>query len=310
MPSLQSTVLPQAPPSAEQAIAARVNGKTITYEDLDAEFRARTRVSFETVQDDPRAQSARKQLLDHLIDEELLLVEAERQKLRVTAEMVDERVEGIRRRFPSEEAFNQAVSASGLTPMKLKENIRKGMLRQQIIDQEILQKISVSPEESQAFFQEHKDEYVQEETVHARHILFRVAEDASPEDDQKAKTRANAVLAKAKKGEDFATLAQEYSEGPTKDKGGDLGYFGRGKMLKPFEDAAFQLKVGEVSDLVRTRFGYHIIKVEDRKAAKRLSYDEAKDQVKQRVTEERATALYRDYIAALRGKATVTVNLK
>ena len=310
MVSLQGSVSGEAPPSPEQKIAARVNGSIITYQDLDSEFRARAQVSFETVQDDPRAQAARKQLLEHLIDEQLLLAEAERQKLQVTTAMVDERYDNIRSRFPSEEAFNQALSSSGITAQKLKVNIRQGLLRQQVIDQEVFQKVSVSPEELRSFFREHKDDYVQEEAVHARHILFRVAADASPEDDQKAKARAMAVLAKAKKGDDFAKLAQEFSEGPTKDTGGDLGYFSRGKMLKPFEDAVFKLKVGEISDPVRTTFGYHIIKVEDRKEAKRLTYEEAEGQVRERVTEEKAMAAYRQYVTTLRSKAKVSVNLE
>lgn len=310
MLSLRGPASAETPAAAEQKTAAQVNGKTITYRDLDTEFHARTQVPFETVQDDPRAQTLRKQILEQLIDEEILLGEANRRKLQVTAAMVDERFEHIRSRFPSEEAFDQALSSRGITTQKLKANIHEGLLRQQIIDQEVLQKVSVSPEELQSFFREHKDDYVQEEAVHARHILFRVATDASPEDDQKAQNRATAVLAKAKKGEDFAKLAAEFSEGPTKDRGGDLGYFGRGKMVKAFEDAAFKLKVGEISDPVRTRFGYHLIKVEDRKDAKRLSYEEAEGRVKQKVTEEKAIALYRKFVTTLRSKAKVTVNLE
>ena len=221
--SLQGSLSAQTPPSPEQKIAAQVNGKTITYQELDNEFHARTRVPFEKVQDDPDAQKVRKQILEQIIDEELLMREAERQKMRVTPEMVDERFKNIRDRFPSEKAFNQALDSRGITVEKLRDNITKGLLRQQIIDEEVLQKVSVSPGESQSFFQEHKDDYVQEEAVHARHILFRVAADASPEDDHEAKDRANAVLTKAKKGDDFAKLAQEFSEGPTKEKGGDLG---------------------------------------------------------------------------------------
>ena len=310
MLSFQGPVSAETPLPPEQKIAAQVNGKTITYQDLDTEFHARTQVTFETVQDDPRAQTLRKQILEQLIDKEILLGEARRQKLQVTAEMVDERFEHIRSRFPSEEAFNKALGARGITTQELKANIHAGLLQQQIVDQEILQKVSVSPEELQSFFREHQDDYVQEEEIHVRHILFRVAADASPEDDQKAQNRATAVLARAKKGEDFAKLAAEFSEGPTKDRGGDLGYFGRGKMVKPFEDAAFKLKVGEISDPVRTRFGYHIIKVEDRKEAKRLSYEEAEGQVRQKVTEEKAIALYKEYVTTLRSKAKVTVNLQ
>lgn len=140
--------------------------------------------------------------------------------------------------------------------------------------------------------------------------MIKVASDASPEDDRKAKKRAKAVLAKAKKGEDFAQLAKQYSEGPSKTREGDLGYLGRGKTVKPFEDAAFKLKVGEISDLVRTQFGYHIIKVEDRQEAKQLSYQEAEDRVKADLTKQKATARYQKFIEGLRKKAKITINLK
>jgi len=298
-----------APPSAQDA-AAQVNGKKITYQELNGEFLARTRVPFDKVQDDPQAQQARKELLQQLIDGELVLEQAERQKVTVTPQSVDEQVKSIRARFPSDEAFTQALGASGLTPEGLKANIKKGMLRQQILNKEVLEKVAVSPKELETYFNEHKDTYVQEEAVHARHILIKVAPDASPEDDQKAKERAKAVLAKAKKGEDFSKLAAQYSEDSSKDSGGDLGYFGRGRMVKPFEEAAFALKAGQISDPVRSQFGYHIIKVEARREAKRLSLAEAKEWVEKDLTREKARVRYGEYVAGLREKAKITVNLK
>jgi len=298
-----------APPPAQDA-AAQVNGKKITYQELNGEFLARTRVPFDKVQDDPQAQQARKELLQQLIDGELVLEQAERQKVTVTPQSVDEQVKSIRARFPSDEAFTQALGASGLTPEGLKANIKKGMLRQQILNKEVLEKVAVSPKEVETFFNEHKDTYVQEEAVHARHILIKVAPDASPEDDQKAKERAKAVLAKAKKGEDFSKLAAQYSEDSSKDSGGDLGYFGRGRMVKPFEETAFALKAGQISDPVRSQFGYHIIKVEARREAKRLSLVEAKEWVEKDLTREKARVRYGEYVAGLREKAKITVNLK
>lgn len=296
-------------PSAKDA-AAQVNGNTITYGQLNNEFLARTRVQFDKVQDNPQAQQTRKELLQQLIDDELLLEQAQRQKVVVTPQAVDEQFKNIRARFPSEEAFKQTLSSSGLTADQLKANIKRGLSRQQVLNKEVLEKVSVTPKEVEAFFNEHKDTYVQEEAVHARHILIKVAPDASPEDDQKAKDRAKAVLAKAKTGEDFAKLAAQHSEDTTKDRGGDLGYFGRGRMVKAFDETAFSLKAGQISDLVRSQFGYHIIKVEDRKEAKRLSFAEAKEQVENDLTREKARARYGDYLTGLRQKAKITVNLK
>ncbi len=308
--ALQASLWAAPPPSTSQDVAAQVNGRIVTYQDLNEIFLARTRVPFETVQENPRAHQVRKQILEHMVNDELITQEAERQKLSVAPELVDERLKDIQARFPSTEAFNEKLKSAGLTVEQLKEDIHASLLRQQIIEKEILEKVSVSPDEVKTFFDEHKDDYVQEESVRARHILIKLARDASREDDQKAKDRAKAVLARAKKGEDFAGLATQYSEGPTKEQGGDLGYFGRGKMVKPFSDAAFQLKVGEISDLVRSEFGYHLIKVEDRKEAKRFSFEEAKDQVKTDLRRQQATALYQEYVKGLREKAAITINLK
>ncbi|MEE8225133.1 MAG: peptidylprolyl isomerase [candidate division NC10 bacterium] len=304
-------VVAAAPPSAPaKGVVAQVNGKTITYQELNNEFRARTRRPFERVQADPQWKNIRKQILEQIINEELLWMEAERQKLPVAQEAIDTRFKKLHARFPSTEVFNQELKARGLTAEQVKKDLRKGLMRQQIINKEVFDKVSVSPRESEFFFQGHKDTYVKGEAVHARHILIKVASDASPEDDRKAKKRAKAVLAKAKKGEDFAQLAKQYSEGPSKTREGDLGYLGRGKTVKPFEDAAFKLKVGEISDLVRTQFGYHIIKVEDRQEAKQLSYQEAEDRVKADLTKQKATARYQKFIEGLRKKAKITINLK
>lgn len=298
------------PPPPAKDIVAQVNGRAITTQELDAEFHARTRRAFETVQANPQWQRVRKQILEQLINEELLLKEAERQKVSVSPDAIEKRFASLQARFPSEEAFNQELSRRALTAEQLRDNIRRGLMRHEVITKEVVEKVSVSSQEVEAYFENHKEKYVQEETVHARHILILVAPDASPEDDQKAKDKASAVLVRAKKGEDFAKLAQEFSEGPTKDRGGDLGYFGRDQMVKPFEDAAFSLKKGEVSGVVRTKFGYHIIKVEDRQEFKRLSSEEAKDQVKDDLTNEKVNAQYQAYVEELRKKAKVTVNLE
>ncbi|RMF84168.1 MAG: peptidylprolyl isomerase [Nitrospinota bacterium] len=299
-----------AAPASSTDVVAVVNGVSITSQELDNEFLSQTRVPFAMVQDNPQAQQIRKRILDQLIDRQLLIQEARRQKLAVDAKTVEEQFQHIRSRFPSEEAFQQVLEARGLTEEKLKENIQEELLRQQIIQKEILDKVSTSPDELKTFFQQHKEQYAQKEEVRARHILIKVAPNASAEEDQKAKERAQEILKRAQKGEDFAELAKQYSEGPSKERGGDLGYFTRGKMVKPFEDAAFKLGVGEISDLVKSQFGYHIIKVEDKKEAKALSYEEAKTRVKDDLTREKAIALYQSYIEKLRQKGEITINLK
>jgi peptidyl-prolyl cis-trans isomerase D len=144
--------------------------------------------------------------------------------------------------------------------------------------------VKVSDEQIKEYYEEHIDTFKEKKQVKARHILFKLAENASPEEEAKVKQKAEEVLKKAKAGENFAELAKKYSEGPTAKDGGDLGYFSENQMIKPFEEAAFKMKKGEVSDLVRTSFGYHIIKVEDVKEARTKSLEEVKGQILAKIT--------------------------
>ncbi len=123
-------------------------------------------------------------------------------------------------------------------------------------------KVAVSDDEISEYYEEHPDEFQSPKTVEARHILIKVDQDAAPEEVAKAKDKIEDILKKAKGDQDFAELAKQYSEGPSKDKGGHLGSFRRDAMVKPFADKAFAMQAGEISDPVRTRFGWHIIKVE------------------------------------------------
>ncbi len=167
-------------------------------------------------------------------------------------------------------------------------------------------KVDITQEKIKAYYEENIDDFLIHEHVRARHILIKVPPDAESEKVEEARKRAEEVLARAKQGEDFASLAEKYSEGPTAKEGGDLGYFPRGRMVKEFEDAAFSLKPGEVSEVVRTRFGFHIIKVEDMRQEKTQSLDEARKSIEstlrdqesldlvERSAEEAFYALYKD----------------
>ncbi len=147
----------------------------------------------------------------------------------------------------------------------------------------------VSPEEMNKYYAANKDNYKQDAQVKARHILILADEKANPEEIKKAKAKIDKIYAKAKSGQDFAKLAKKYSEGPSKTKGGELGWFSKGSMVKPFEEAAFKLKKGEISEPVRTRFGFHVIKVEDTREAGQKSFDQVKSEIKNTLAQEKAS---------------------
>lgn len=147
----------------------------------------------------------------------------------------------------------------------------------------------VSEAEITAFYEQNAESYfVQDENVHARHILVLADQQASDEQVAAARKKIEDVMARVKKGEDFASLAKKFSEGPSAPNGGDLGTFGRGSMVKPFEEAAFALKAGQVSDIVRTQFGFHIIKVEGKTPRRVKSLAEVHDEIRQRLAEDKA----------------------
>jgi peptidyl-prolyl cis-trans isomerase D len=162
-------------------------------------------------------------------------------------------------------------------------------------------KVVLSDQEIQEYYDSNLDkgEFTTEETVEARHILIMVENDAEEEIWEEKKEQILSILEKARSGEDFAELAARYSEDPSREQGGHLGTFGRGSMVKPFEDAAFSMKAGEVSDPVRTQFGWHIIKVENINEAKILNLEEARGQIISRLTESRSKALAYDDAEAI-----------
>ncbi|HUV77703.1 MAG TPA: SurA N-terminal domain-containing protein [Desulfobacterales bacterium] len=160
-------------------------------------------------------------------------------------------------------------------------------------------KVTISDEELLEYYNENQETFKTPKNVEARHILLRVDENATPKAVDKTQERALGILKLAKEGKDFAELAKQYSEGPTRDSGGYLGTFTKEAMVKPFADVAFSMKAGEISEPVRTRFGWHIIKVEKVNEASVLSFDQAEAQIKKKLTEERGKTLAYDEAAAV-----------
>jgi peptidyl-prolyl cis-trans isomerase C len=288
-------------------VAAKVNGVPITALDLNRSFQAHVQVPYSAVQEDPRAKEVLRQILDNLIDRELLLQQAKSLKMAVPPQQVDAQMQQLVQRFPSQEAFEQALTAQNFTVDALKKDVEGQLLRQQLVKKEILDKVNVKDRDIQNFYDKNKNKYVEAEQIRARHILIKVPQEVSPADDAKLKSKADEALNRAKKGEDFAALAKELSDDGSKESGGDLGFFPRGRMVPGFEEAAFALQPGQMSEVVRTQFGYHIIKVEERKAGRALAFDEAKEQVKEDLTREQTYERYQQYMASLRNKAKVEV---
>jgi peptidyl-prolyl cis-trans isomerase C len=184
-------------------------------------------------------------------------------------------------------------------------------LASEYLKKEVIAKINVTEKDMQLYYKVHQEEFKTPEMVRARHILIKVDKSASEEDKKNAKEKAEEILKRIKSGEDFAKLASEFSDDSgSKKKGGDLGFFSKGKMVPAFEKVAFSLKPGEVSDIVETPFGFHIIKVEEKKESILEPYEKVKDKVKDNVFAEFRKAKVEEFVEKAIKDAGVKLNLE
>lgn len=169
-------------------------------------------------------------------------------------------------------------------------------LLQRYAVQKAIENIQVNDDDVKAYYEGNKNRFVSEEEVKARHILVN-------EEDE-----VNKIKAEIDSGLDFSEAAKTYSTCPSKSSGGDLGYFSKGKMVQEFQDAAFTLNIGEVSQPVQTQFGYHLIVVDDKKEASEQSYEKVKDQILKTLTQQKQQSVYLKKVDALKEKHPVQVN--
>jgi peptidyl-prolyl cis-trans isomerase C len=247
----------------------------------------------------------KKGVIESLINQELLYQESQNESIKVEDKEIDEQIDALKKRFPSEKEYNTALAKMNLSEAEIKSQITKGLAIQQFIDTKFVQKITVSDDETKAHYNNNLKMFKQPEQVRAMHILIMVAPQATEEQKAAARKKLKECQKRLGQGEDFEALAKDYSEGPSAAKGGDLGYFSRGQMVPPFEEVAFALKSGEVSDIVETRFGYHLIKVVDKKPGSTMSYEEVKDNLQQYLKQQKIQEQVKLYIEKLQTKAKV-----
>jgi peptidyl-prolyl cis-trans isomerase C len=249
-----------------------------------------------------------RQILDDLITEKLVNKAAA--GITVPQSDVDAQIARLKAQFPSEEDFSKQLEQVGQTPEQFSETVRKMLQQQRWLQSQLTGKAEVSDEEAKKFYEENKSEFEQPETVKASHILFRVnKEDSEDVVNQKLKA-AQSAEARAKKGEDFTALAKELSEEPgAKESGGDLGFFPKDRMVPEFAEVAFSEKVGDISDPVRTQFGWHVIKVTEKKPAGTLPYEEVKAQLISYLKAKKQEEAAQEVLKSLRDSAKIESTL-
>jgi peptidyl-prolyl cis-trans isomerase C len=265
-------------------VIAKVNGSDIKksefiakYSKMTKAFTARNRPIPETL-----ASRYRDSILKQIVDKELLTQEIKKQGVNPDDKQIAEGYENYKKMFRTPENFKKYLESSGMSETQIRGNIAHQEAVKSLLSKQ--GDLKVGDKEVQDYYQKNKARYEIKEQVRARHILLKVGAKDPADKASAQQAKAEEIFKKTQaKGADFAALAKEFSEGPTKTRGGDLGFFAKGRMVPDFEKAAFAMKIGTISKPVKTRFGWHIIKVEEKKEGRVRDFKEVKGSITKQI---------------------------
>jgi peptidyl-prolyl cis-trans isomerase C len=290
-------------------IVARVNGKEIT----SAELRRAEIILLASkpgYQVPPlRQKEFEQQALDQLISSELLYQASQKLEIKELDQNARIQLAQVKRGFPDADVYAKELQKIGLDEQSFLDSIRHDLAIAYFVNTTFAANVTVSEEEVKTFYEKNPEKFLQEERVRASHILIGVDGSAGEEAKKAAREKAEKLHAELVSGADFVTLAGENSTCPSSKRGGDLGFFGKGKMVPQFEQAAFALEPGGLSQVVETQFGYHIIKLVERKKAEAISFEAARDKITNFLKAQKISAANEAFVGEARKSAKIDVLL-
>ncbi len=246
-------------------------------------------------------------ILKRLVEKELVRQAVEKAGIKVEEAEIAAAYDEYKKRFQTEEQFQNYLKHGRVTEDSIRERITDKRSLEKLIESR--GNLAVDDKQGKEFYAKNERFYVDKAGVRASHILIKLNEKATPEQTKAAMEKVKKVQSELEAKKDFADVAKKYSEGPSAPKGGDLGFFGPGQMVKPFETAAFKMKIGEVSAPVKTRFGLHIIKVVEKREERKKPYEEVKEQIVQTLKNKRFFQERRKLLEDLRKTAKIDSKL-
>ncbi|MHC4088782.1 MAG: peptidylprolyl isomerase [Planctomycetota bacterium] len=298
--------------AAQVGLAAKVNGTEISRTRFETTFESHIKqrgINVAMMQSPDALKQLKRQILDLLIGQELLWQQAKKDGFVAASAQVDQAVDHVRQRYGSEEVFLRELKRGGFTEDSYRDNLKQELSVRRWAQETIAKDISVSAQEVHDFYQENPDRFMRPDGINARHVLIKVDPGADETTVTEARKQIEKILAEAKQGADFAALAQKHSQGPSAPKGGELGFLPRGRLVKPFEEAAFALKPGEISDVVRTHYGFHIIKLEARRGGDTISEKEAESSIRNHLSSMKTQEAIQERVRVLRETGNVEILL-
>jgi len=290
---------------------AIVNGVPIDRADFDGQLlmMQKTLLGFGKPLTCRQVSSVQNEVLESLIRREVLYQESIKSGFRPDEKATNEEIATLRQQFSNEAEFKNELRKRNISEETLRSRIERNSSIQRFIERQFSSKLAVTDTEAAAYYEGHLDLFTQPLQVRVSHILIQTDPGWEESRRQEVRRKAEQILKSLRGGQDFATLAREQSDGPTKMNGGDLGYVKTGQLEKPFERVVFSLKPGETSEIVETSRGFHLFKMFDQKPEKVLAFDEVKEKIRKILRDEKAKQEADLLAKALREKAGVEIFL-
>lgn len=283
-------------------VAATVNGEDISITELNSQvdqLKKQYPQMFEGADGEGRLLDFKQRLLDNLVNQMLVRQAAEKAGIKISDAEVDKQIEQLKSGFKDKAQFDAALKSAGMTVDSLRKQIKEQLVTQKLIDR-LAKDTKVSDADIKAYYDKNKEQFAQKAAKRASHILFK------PED----KAKAQQVLTELKNGGDFAALAKKNSiDTATASKGGDLGWPST-PFVTEFQAALDKLDVGQMSGLVQTPYGWHIIKVTEKRGATQQTLAQVKDQIKAIIIQQRKSQAYQNFLEKLRKDAKIEIRLE
>ena len=291
-------------------IVARVNGEPILGRDLEQRVQAQLapigNPAWKNLREDYRLELTNN-ALGSAVAEELVHQKAVAAGIKVAPADVQSEFAKVAKSFGNDAAMDAALAERGMDRTSVMKGLERNLVVGKYINDNITSKVTVTPEEIAEYYKSHTDEFRHPDMVRTSHVLILVAEGSSPEQDRLARQRIEAILDRARKGEDFAKLARATSMDSSASEGGDLGYTSQGQLDPAYDAVAFSLAVGSLSDPVRSRVGYHIIKVTDKKKEGLATLDESRVQLTEFLKSEKSNMQLQQLVDQLRKEAKIEI---
>jgi peptidyl-prolyl cis-trans isomerase SurA len=291
------------------AIAAIVNDDIVTFYEVSRESETALREAGKQAPLDAATRSRiMSAALDRLIEKKLVEQKIRELNIKVSEEELHQAIEDVRKQnnIPNLEALVSALASQGLSFNQYRSQLQEQIEKLKLVSMEVRAKIHVSEAEMREYYNSNSSRYMEEESYRARHIFFKTSDKSPADEIKRTMTTALMVLAEAKSGKDFAELAKNYSEDPAAKKdGGDLGKFKKGDMQSELGNAVMSMKPGDVSELVYTPAGFHIIKLEERISGRMKPFEEFKSEIEETLYRKKSEERFSQWAKDLRGKASI-----